>query len=150
MIEQISLNIPEIDYRLTLQAVEEAFERYRIYKYCEFERLEPKTTPSYEGMPTGSGTTSDPTAKAAIHNANTPLEMLRYCREIERKVDNLHPNEKLLLQERFMKDYVFDYQVYNFVFNPPISESKYKEYKRNAVKKVAGALGILKYIEKPT
>jgi hypothetical protein len=54
------------DRELTIQAVEDVFERYRYFKNVEFEEIEAKVTASYEIRDGGhSGGISDSTANIA-------------------------------------------------------------------------------------
>lgn len=147
--EQLSFDIiPEIDEDATLSAVIGAFKLYRVRKHCNLEETEPVITTSYEPRFHGNtNATSDPTAKAAISNAYM-IEMYKYCRRIEQEVEKLQPEEKLIIQERYMKDYVKDYQVYNFHFNPPISPNTYRDIRRRALIKLGHGLGLIKFRQK--
>ncbi|MDT2239109.1 hypothetical protein P7H22_00065 [Paenibacillus larvae] len=41
--------------------------------------------------------------------------------------------EQLLIRERYLKDdYVFDYVIYNHIFNPPISDKTYAKIRWKA------------------
>ncbi|MCY9765089.1 transcriptional regulator [Paenibacillus alvei] len=148
-VEQLSMDtIPEIDVNSTKAEVIGAFRLYRVRKHCNMEELEPVITPSYEPRYHGNtNTTSDPTAKTALHNSHL-IEMYKYCRRIEQAVERLQPEEKLIMQERYMKDYVKDYQVYNFIFKPPISHNTYREIRNNALIKLAHSLGLVKFRQK--
>ncbi|MFD3271505.1 ArpU family phage packaging/lysis transcriptional regulator [Paenibacillus dendritiformis] len=139
------VTIEEIDKKATFKAVEKAFEQYRLYRFCEMEMQQPAVVQSYEPRLHGAtNVTSDPTASTAIKNAQT-VEMLLYCKRIETIVSKLHPMERLIIEKRYMTEYTKDYQVYNFIFNPPISEKTYRKIRWNAVRRVANALGILRF-----
>lgn len=144
--KQMSFSIiPEIDEDATLAAVLSALKQYRMRKYCDTEQMEPVITPSYEPRYHGAtNVTSDQTANIAIHNTYI-VEMHKFCRRIEQAVEKLQPEEKLIIQERYMKDYAKDYQVYNFVFNPPISHNTYRDIRRKALIKLAHGLSIVKF-----
>lgn len=141
---QMSFELPELDRKKTQAAVEAAFKKYRIYKTTTFEDREASTTASWSDSPGGfTGTTSDQTGDIAAYNIDKKRERQLYCERIERVVKRLHPSERLLIDERYMKeDYVFDYVVYNHKFNPPISQKKYEKFRRNAFYQIALALDI--------
>ncbi|MCY9702135.1 ArpU family phage packaging/lysis transcriptional regulator [Paenibacillus larvae] len=87
--------------------------------------------------------TSDSTANVAIYNIDVPAARLAHIQRIDRAVSRLHPKERLLIQERYLKhDYVYDYVVYNQVFNPPISEKSYYRIRWKAFYKLALFLNI--------
>ncbi|MFW5438951.1 ArpU family phage packaging/lysis transcriptional regulator [Paenibacillus apiarius] len=139
------VTIDEIDKTATFRAIERAFEEYRLYRFAEIVEKEPAIVQSYEPRLHGStNVTSDPTANTAMKNAHT-AEMIKKCKRIESVVSQLHPMEKMIIEHRYMKEYVKDYQVYSFVFEPPIGEKMYRKIRWNAVRRVATALGILKF-----
>ncbi|AQT83696.1 phage transcriptional regulator, ArpU family [Paenibacillus larvae subsp. larvae] len=79
----------------------------------------------------------------AIYNIDVPAARLAHIQRIDRAVSRLHPKERLLIQERYLKhDYVYDYVVYNQVFNPPISEKSYYRIRWKAFYKLALFLNI--------
>lgn len=141
---QLSFELPELDRKKTQAAVEAALEKYRIYKYLTFEEKEASTTSSFNERFHGpTNVTIDQTAQIATHNVDVPAARKAYCDRIERAVKRLHPKERLLIEERYMKDdYVFDYVVYNQVFNPPISEGTYVKIRWKAFYRLALALDI--------
>jgi ArpU family phage transcriptional regulator len=145
---QGSFDLPELDQKATKQAVEEALEKYRIFRYIAFEEREASTTSGYtERFHGPTNTTSDSTSNIAIHNVDVPEMRKRFCERIERAVNRLHPKERLLIEHRYMKEdyadeYVKDYQIYNFVFNPPVSAGRYKKIRWQAFYKLALALDI--------
>lgn len=142
--DQGSFELPELDKDRTKAAVESALEKYRIFKTILFEERETSITASYSDAPrSNTNVTSDPTAQAAIHNVDVPAERRAFCDRVERAVKRLHPKERLLIEERYMKsDYVFDYVVYNQLFNPPISHVTYGRIRWKAFYKLALALNI--------
>lgn len=137
-------DLPELDGKKTKEAVESALEKYRIFKTTDPEEREASLTASWSDMPKGdTGTTSDQTGDIATFNVDIKKQRRDYCKKLENVVNRLHPMERLLIEERYMKEpYVFDYQVYAFIFNPPISQGKYKKLRRNAIYKIALALDI--------
>ncbi|MFP3441664.1 hypothetical protein R0K18_28435, partial [Pantoea sp. SIMBA_133] len=67
----------------------------------------------------------DQTGSIAIFNADEQLKHRKYCERIEFAVKRLPPMERFLIEERYMSEdaeYITDYKVYCFVFQPPISE----------------------------
>jgi ArpU family phage transcriptional regulator len=146
--EQVAFDLPELDQKQTKIAVEEALERYRIFKYLDFEEREPSITAGYaERFHGPTNVTSDMTASIAIHNVDVPEMRKRHCEKVELAVRRLHPKERTLIQERYMKEdfeegYIRDFQIYNFKFNPPISAGTYKNIRWKAFYKLALALNI--------
>lgn len=145
---QLSFELPELDRKKTQEAVEDALEKYRIFKFISLEEREATITASYELREGGaSGKISDQTAQIAIHNVDAQGARRAYCERIERAVKRLHPKERLLIEARYMKEdydgeYVRDYKVYSFVFNPPISEGHYVKIRWKAFYKLALFLNI--------
>lgn len=139
------VTIDEIDKTATFRAIERAFEEYRLYRFAEIIDEEPAIVQSYEPRLHGSTNgTSDPTANTAMKNAHA-AEMIKKCKRIEAVVSQLHPMERLVMENRYMREYVKDFQVYTFVFDPPISEKTYRKLRWNAVRRVAVALNIIVY-----
>lgn len=143
-----ALDLPQLDRRKTQAAVEGVMEKYRIYKTITFEEREARLTSSYNEVPSGfTGTVSDSTASVALYNVDMPAARAAYCERIERIVERLNDRERLLLRERYMKqDDVFDYKVYNHVFDPPISKDTYVKVRTGAFYKMAltlSAMGML-------
>lgn len=137
--------LPELDRRKTQRAVEAIFEKYRIYKTITFEMREASVTASYtERFHGPTNVTSDQTAQVAIYNVDMPAARKRYCEMIESIVDRLNDREQLLIRERYMKqDDVFDYKVYNYVFDPPVSKDTYMKIRSKAFYKLALVLAEL-------
>ncbi|WP_172199875.1 ArpU family phage packaging/lysis transcriptional regulator [Saccharibacillus qingshengii] len=134
-----ALDLPKLDRRKTQAAIEGAMEKYRMYKTITFEAREARITSSYNEVPSGfTGTLSDSTAAAAVYNVDMPAARAAYCERIERIVERLNERERLLLRERYMKqDDVFDYKVYNHVFDPPVSKDTYVKVRTAAFYKMA-------------
>ncbi|GGN98994.1 ArpU family phage packaging/lysis transcriptional regulator [Saccharibacillus kuerlensis] len=144
-----ALNLPKLDRRKTQTAIEGAMEKYRIYKTITFEERESRVTSSYSEVPSGfTGTTSDSTAAAAIYNVDMPAARAAYCERIERIVERLNDRERLLMHERYMKqDDVFDYKVYNHIFDPPISKDTYVKVRTSAFYKMALTLAAMEMLK---
>ncbi|ASS69042.1 transcriptional regulator [Paenibacillus sp. RUD330] len=140
----MGFELPELDRKKTQAAVEAALEKYRIFKFITFEEREASTTAGYSDMPRSyTGTTTDQTASIAIHNVDLPAQRRAFCERVERTVKRLHPKQRLLIEEKYMnEDYVLDYQVYKFKFNPPISEMTYSRIRWRAFYQLALALDI--------
>ena len=133
---QLSFELPELDHKKTQRAVEAALEKYRLYKYLTFEERETSVTassdPRYHGP---TNITSDPTASAAIFNVDSREARKTYCERIERAVNDLPKMERFLIQKRYMTndaDYITDYHVYNFEFQPPRNKDTYAKIRRKA------------------
>lgn len=144
--------LPEIDRKKTQRAVEDALEKYRIYKFMSFEEREASVTASYEEKLGGaSNTISDQTASLAIYNVDGKKYRQDYCTRVERVVNRLPRLESFLITERYMTiehDYITDQNIYNHVFQPPISEPKYSKIRWRAFYKLALELQLI--VEKET
>jgi len=131
--------LPQLDRRKTQAAVEAILEKYRIYKTITFEVREASVTPSYtERFHGPTNVTSDQTAQVAVYNVDAPAARQTYCRMIESIVERLGEREQTLIRERYMKeDDVFDYKVYNYVLDPPVSKDTYTKIRTRAFYKMA-------------
>ncbi|MGF9821425.1 ArpU family phage packaging/lysis transcriptional regulator [Brevibacillus agri] len=127
-------------------AVEAAMEKYRMYKYLMFDERVTRVTASYEPfVHSKTNQKSDQTAAIATHNVDGHTEREAYCNLIERAVAQLPEKERFLITKRYLEDdYVLDYQVHSFLFDPPISEFTYYKIKNRAMYKLALMLGLLK------
>lgn len=136
--------LPELDRKKTQELLEAEFEKYRIFKTVTFEEKESNITSSYtERFHGQTNVTSDQTANVAVYNIDTQAARKAYIERIDRAVARLHPKEQLLIRERYLKqDYVYDYVIYNQVFNPPISEKTYAKIRWKAFYKLALALNV--------
>lgn len=140
--------LPEIDRKRTQAAVEEALEKYRLYKFMSFEEREASTTAGYSDMPRSGPTnvTTDQTANIAIHNVDIQAARKDYCERIERAVKRMPRMERFLIEERYMTiehDYITDQKVYNHSFQPPISEGTYSKIRWRAFYKLASILNLI-------
>ncbi|MEK5640524.1 transcriptional regulator [Paenibacillus rhizosphaerae] len=131
--------LPQLDRRKTQAAVEAILEKYRIYKTITFEVREANVTASYtERFHGPTNVTSDQTAQVAVYNVDAPATRQAYCRMIESIVERLGEREQTLIRERYMKeDDVFDYKVYNYVLDPPVSKDTYTKIRTRAFYKMA-------------
>ncbi|OXL87322.1 transcriptional regulator [Paenibacillus sp. SSG-1] len=131
--------LPQLDRRKTQAAVEAILEKYRIYKTITFEVREASVTASYtERFHGPTNVTSDQTAQVAVYNVDAPAARQEYCRMIESIVERLGKREQTLIRERYMKeDDVFDYKVYNYVLDPPVSKDTYTKIRTRAFYKMA-------------
>lgn len=131
--------LPQLDRRKTQAAVEAILEKYRIYKTITFEVREASVTASYtERFHGPTNVTSDQTAQVAVYNVDAPAARQAYCRMIESIVERLGEREQTLIRERYMKeDDVFDYKVYNYVLDPPVSKDTYTKIRTRAFYKMA-------------
>lgn len=142
----MSFELPELDRKATQTAVEAALEKYRLFKYLTFEEREVSVTASsdvrYHG-PTNH--ISDQTGDIAIYNADQHKFRREYCERLEFAVSRLPKMERFLIEERYMSqdgDYLTDYQVYCFKYQPPISAMTYAKIRWKAFYRVALNLNI--------
>ncbi|MBU5444333.1 ArpU family phage packaging/lysis transcriptional regulator [Paenibacillus sp. MSJ-34] len=144
------VNIPklrELDRKRTKAAVEDALEKYRFFKTVTFEIRETAVTASYtERLHGRTNETSDKTADVAVYNVDEPERRKQYCERIERIIERLPHREKLLIQEMVKPDRVYNYVVYNQIFDPPISEYTFYKLKWEAFKMIAFSLNIQVYL----
>ncbi|APC48970.1 transcriptional regulator [Virgibacillus halodenitrificans] len=138
--------LPELDRKATQKEVEAALEKYRIFKYLLFEEKEASITASYDDVGGGKANTiSDQTGMIATQNVDEREKRRKYCERIERAVRRLPKMEQFLIEERYMSEeseYLTDYNVYCFKFQPPISEPTYSKIRWKAFYKIALNLNI--------
>lgn len=125
-------------------AVESDLERYHIYKYSLFQERAASVTSNISDIPRGfTGTISDQTASVAVYNVDEPARRRAFCERMENAVEQLPNRERFLIQERYMKkDKPFDYVVYSFTMDPPVSETTYSLIKNRAFILLALMLGV--------
>ncbi|UAT29523.1 transcriptional regulator [Bacillus badius] len=142
----MSFELPELDRKATQAAVEAELEKYRLYKYLTFEEREASITASPEVRYHGpTNQTGDQTGSIAIYNADQQKYRKTFCERIERAVSRLPKMERFLIEERYMSgdgDYLTDYQVYCFKFQPPISPMTYAKIRWKAFYRLALNLNI--------
>jgi ArpU family phage transcriptional regulator len=145
-VRYLDFELPELDRKKTKAAVESALEHYRICKYLTFEERETSITASTEERFHGpTNVTSDQTSSIATYNVDEQERRKRYCERVERAVHHLPKMERFLIEERYMSqdaDYLTDYKVYCFKFQPPISEKTYSKIRWQAFYKLALNLNI--------
>lgn len=142
----MSFVLPEIDRKETQQAVENELEKYRLFKYLDFEEREAFITASSEERFHGpTNQTSDQTGSIAIYNTDQRKMRQAFSNRVERAVARLPKLERFLIEERYMSqetEYLTDYNVYCFKFQPPISEKTYSKIRWKAFYKLALNLNI--------
>lgn len=131
------------------KAVEGELERYRIYKTTAFVRREVQNTPSYEPRYHGpTNKRSDQTAKAAIFNVEEERKREVLCNLIDTALERLPEKERFLIEHRYTgkdSEYMTDWKLYSFIFDPPISEPTFTKIRNRAMIKLALALGIIDF-----
>lgn len=142
----MSFELPELDRKATQKEVEAALEKYRIFKHLTFEEKETSITTTLDDVGGGkSNTISDSTGNTATHNIDQQTKRCKYCERIEKNVRRLPKMERFLIEERYMSDeaeYITDYNVYCFKFQPPISAMTYAKIRWKAFYKLALNLNI--------
>lgn len=142
----LSFELPELDRKETQKSVESALEKYRIFKYIAFNEREASITSNIDEIGGGkSNLTSDQTGNVAISNVDQQEHRRKYCLNIERAVKRLPRMERFLVEERYMSEeseYITDYNVYCFKFQPPISAMTYANIRWKAFYKLALNLNI--------
>lgn len=144
--ENMDFELPELDRKGTKKKVEEHLEKYRLFKYLTFEERESSITtspePRYHG-PTNQ--TSSQTENIAIYNTDQQQYRRQFCERTEKAVKHLPPMERFLIEQRYMandSDYLTDYNVYSFKFQPPISAVTYDKIRWKAFYRLALNLNI--------
>lgn len=139
--------LPAAMRKVIRRKVEAELEKYRLYKYLAFEEREARITPNYEPRYHGpTNQTSDQTGDIAAHNVDELAKRRAFCERIERAVDRLPEKERFLIRARYMVNdaqYVTDYSVYQFSFDPPISENTYAKLRDRAMLKLAFQFGMI-------
>lgn len=142
----MSFELPELDRKATQSKVEEHLERYRLFKYLTFEEREASIVASSEIRYHGpTNQTGDQTSNIAIYNVDEQAKRKQFCERVEWAVRGLSKMESFLVAERYMSsdsEYISDYSVYNFKFQPPISEKTYSKIRWRAFYKLALRLNI--------
>ncbi|EQB35032.1 hypothetical protein M948_18175 [Virgibacillus sp. CM-4] len=142
----MEFELPELDRKATQREVEDALEKYRIFKYLAFEEREASITAAYDDIGGGKANTiSDQTGSIATHNISEQEKRKRYCERIDRAVRRLPKMERFLIEERYLKEdaeYLTDINVYCFKFQPPISAMTYSKLRWKAFYKLALNLNI--------
>ncbi len=142
----MSFELPELDRKETQKAVESALAKYRIFKFISFDEKEAAVTSHIDEIGGGkSNLPGDQTAGIAINNADQQEHRRRYCFRVERAVKRLPKMERFLIEERYMSEeseYLTDYNVYCFKFQPPISAMTYASIRWKAFYKIALNLNI--------
>lgn len=137
----MSFELPELDRKATQAKVEEHLEKYRLFKYLTFDEREASITASSEVRYHGpTNQTGDQTAAIAIYNADERERRKQFCERTEKAVKRLPPMERFLIESRYMADdseYITDYNVYSFKFQPPISHVTYGKIRWKAFYRLA-------------
>jgi len=145
-LKQISFELPEIDQKATQQKVEEELEKYRLCKYLSFEEREASITASTEIRYHGpTNQTGDQTGSIAIYNVDQDKFRKDFCQRVERAVNRLPKMERFLIEERYMSvdsEYITDFNVYAFKFQPPISHVTYGKIRWKAFYRLALNLNV--------
>lgn len=147
MHNQVSFVLPEIDRKATQQAVEGKLETYRLFKYLTYDEREASITASTEIRYHGpTNTTGDQTGNIAIHNVDEQAKRKQFCERMEKAVQRLPKKERFLIEERYMSvdsEYITDFNVYCFKFQPAISHVTYGKYRWRAFYRLALTLNIV-------
>ncbi|MBP3040590.1 transcriptional regulator [Bacillaceae bacterium Marseille-Q3522] len=144
----INLELPQLDHKEIQKKMKAALEKYRLYKYLSMEEREVSITSGGElGIRVSSNKISDQTGNVAAYNVDRQEYRKKYCEQIEQAVKRLPEMERFLIEERYMTsegDYLTDYQVYCFKFQPPISAMTYSRIRKKAFYRLALNLNIIK------
>nr|WP_285852098.1 ArpU family phage packaging/lysis transcriptional regulator [Robertmurraya korlensis] len=139
--------LPILDRKQVQADLIKYFSKYRLFKYLTFEEREASITSSSTPREHGAtNVTSDQTASIAIYNTDEMRYRKNFCERLERSVRALPKMERFLIEERYMSEeaeYTTDLQVYNFKFQPPISEKTYSKIRWKAFYKLAISLNIV-------
>lgn len=143
----MSFDLPDIrkpvyDVEATIAAVEDVFERYRYFKFVEFEEIEARVTAAYEDRPPGpTNVTSDSTANIAIRNVDEKEMRKLFIEKVDRAVKRLPPDQRKLVESKYMQDeLVSNFQTYTMDLG--ISEKFFQKLRWKAFEKLAGMLKV--------
>jgi len=134
------VSIPEEKIKAAHEKLKDEFEKYRMCKYLVSVE-EASTTASYaERFHGPTNVTSDQTAQVALRNVELQEKRRKYCEWIERHVAKLQPDEKFLIERRYMAqdaEYITDQRVYQIEFDPPKTFKAFNDIRKRAIKKLA-------------
>lgn len=140
-----SLPLSDLNIKATLINIKEEFKKYRMCKYLVSVE-EASITASYNERFHGpTNTTSDQTAQVALRNVEIQERRRRYCEWIEINVATLPPEERFLIERRYMAqdaDYITDQRVYQIEFDPPRDYKVFDAIRTRAIHKLSVSLGI--------
>ncbi|MCL6606189.1 MAG: transcriptional regulator [Paenibacillus sp.] len=144
--------LPELDRRRTQVAIEGMLEKYRLFKTVTFETKEEGTTYSFvEKFHGAANKITNQTDSIAAHNVDLPAARIAYCSCINSVVERLDPREQQLIRERYLRrDEMYDYTIYNHVFDPPVSKDTYVKIRSRAFYKMALAFMDLNLLSIPS
>ncbi|MFB9330044.1 ArpU family phage packaging/lysis transcriptional regulator [Paenibacillus aurantiacus] len=137
----------DVDYYRTREVVEDELQKYIVYKTTSFMRREANVTTSSEPRFHGpTNLTTDSTGNIAAYNVDEPKRREKHVERIDEAVAKLHPTEREIIRERYMKDpYILDYVVYGTILG--ISERKFTKLRDNAIYNLAFILGVVVWKE---
>ncbi|TVX88356.1 ArpU family phage packaging/lysis transcriptional regulator [Paenibacillus agilis] len=152
MLCDVSFDLPDLDKEATRRNVEAVLEKYRMYKQIGYEVKETRLTSTYTVRSHGpTNRVTDQTGDIAADNVDIPEKMRTYCERVEKAAQRLPEKERQIITERYLKeDGVYDYQVYSFTFDPPLSEYSYYKLKWKAISKLAISLNVQVFVDTPS
>lgn len=141
----MTVSLPEMDRRRTQLAIEGLLEKYRIFKTVTFAAREATITYGYgERFHGPTNAIADQTGSIAVHNVDAPAARKAFCDAIDSVVERLDMREQQLIRTRYMgREEVYDYTIYNHVFDPPVSKDTYVKIRTRAFYLMALALSDL-------
>lgn len=71
----------------------------------------------------------------------------RYCAIMQEATELLPNKQRTIIKQLMDKDKPRDYEIYNHVFDPPISEHTFYKLKWDAIKRLALCLNIAVYVQ---
>lgn len=143
-LKHINFKLPEINRKLTKEAVEERLSKLSLYWLTEPPERIPKITSSYSLIPPSQ--TNQPnssTEDAAIKNVDIAMERSKYIKQMMTVINRLAEVERtIIIKEYLDNNYRYNYEIFNEL---GISESQYYKLKGRAFYKIALMLRIEVY-----
>lgn len=139
IMNQTSLDIPQIDEEKTRAKMERMLEKYRMLRLQTPEDFLPKITTTYTITPPSfSNQFHSSTEDAALKKMDWEIEREKYMKRIERGINRLTQRERRILVMFYMQDEeMFDYEIYGEM---GLSQRNYYRVKNKAYYRLAFAL----------
>ncbi|ARW33016.1 putative phage-related protein [Bacillus subtilis subsp. subtilis] len=139
MIDQLTLNIPQIDEEATKLKAEKLLDQYRLYLLQVPDDFLPKVTPTYSIVPPSiTNEFHSSTEEAALKRLNWEIQRDKFLKRIQRAVNRLSQRERQIIVMLYMQpEEMYDYEVYAEM---DLSQRSYYRVKAKALYRLAFAL----------
>ncbi len=139
MIDQLTLNIPQIDEEATKLKAEKLLDQYRLYLLQVPDDFLPKVTPTYSIVPPSiTNEFHSSTEEAALKRLDWEIQRDKFLKRIQRAVNRLSQRERQIIVMLYMQpEEMYDYEVYAEM---DLSQRSYYRVKAKALYRLAFAL----------